>query len=360
MTIREITVGGLMDFIRSEDYSKMNPKPITPSRAVSQAKNPAARPEDIALVYISDNNKLLAFAGILPDEAEGQSETIYSNSGWWVHPEHGRSYGLQVFFKALQNCHLRMFFTDCSAYTKSILEKSGLFSFREPVKGLRYILRSYSAELFRRRNVNRIISFVFSIADVFLNYFVAFRIKSWRKRNSSFGYSFYSVDKIDEDLNGFIRKHSSDYYLKQDGEKLNWIVQNSWLITDNVTPAVSYPFSYITCSFKQEFLVVQNKGQIVAVLLLSLRDNHATIPYVYYDCQHLSQVLKILLNYLFQLKIFSLVVFNHKVLRELENIGMPSFINLKVSRHFGYSKELNDVFSGDKLFQDGEGDVAFT
>jgi hypothetical protein len=103
MKIREITVGELPDFVRSEEYALLKPKPITLSRALSQFKNPQARPEDVALVFASENHTLLAFAGILPHAAKGSEELVFSNSGWWVHPELGRKLGLTVLLKAFQH-----------------------------------------------------------------------------------------------------------------------------------------------------------------------------------------------------------------------------------------------------------------
>ncbi len=360
MITREITVDGLIDFIHSEEFSQLEPKPITPGRAVSQANNPFASPKDIALVYVSDNNKLLAFAGILPEGTEEGEKPIFSNSGWWVHREGGRKYGLQVFIKALQNSYRRMFFTDCSEHTKAILERTGLFTFQKPSAGLRIFLNIYSGDLLRKKGYNRVVSNLFSTADDVLNYLWSFRIKAWKKLNPHQGYTIHSVNLIDEELNRYIKKHSSNYYLKQDGEKLNWIIKYPWIATKGNDLPVSYPFSQVAESFHQEFLVVKNEGITVAVLMLSIRDHHASVPYIYYSGKHLQNTIIVILNFLLQQKVNSLIIFHPEILKVLDKISIPAIFQKKLSRHSGYSKELSGIFSGDKCFQDGEGDVAFT
>ena len=360
MTFHEVKVGGLIDFVNSEQYLNLDPKPITPERARSQAGNPSARPEDTALVYVSENSKLLAFAGSLPDDIYGEPESVFSNSGWWVHPEAGRKYGLPVFLKVFQLCRRRMFFTDCSAHTKHILERTGMFTFQKPAEGLRFIMQFYSGELLHKKGLNRFFAGCFSAADALLNFLYSFRIEAWIKKNALPGYSIQVVKKIEGELEEFIRRHSSNYYLKQGGEKLNWIIQNPWIITGEKSDTVSYPFSHVAKHFKQELLVVRKDEMPVAVILLSIRNNHASVPYIYYNENYLEQILRHMLVFLFQMKVCSLVVSNKEVLKEFDKLGIPSIYRLKIIRHFGYSNELKKFFSGGKSFQDGEGDVVFT
>ncbi len=360
MNFREITVGGLIDFIHSEEYSKLEPKPITSLRAVSQYNNPAAHENDIALVFASENNILLAFAGLLPDNIIGSSEPVFSNTGWWVHPELGRRYGLPVFLKAYTSCHRRMFFTDCSEYTKTILEKTGLFLFQPPLAGSRFFLRFYSGNLFRRKGKGRVITALFSIADAFLNSLFFPWIAYWRKKNLPHGYSVQNVEKINEELDAFIKKHSGKNYLKQYGDKLNWIIQNPWVTDKNNVLPVSYPFSHITNSFRQEFLEVKKNEETVALMCLSIRDNQVSVPYIYCDEKYLIDTIKLLWNHLILSGVESMTIFQADVVKAIRKAKVLFIFKLKIFRFCGYSKELSQVFSGDKKFQDGEGDVAFT
>lgn len=360
MIIREVTIGELEDFITSEAYNTLSPKPISRPRAISQAKNPSGNPNDIALVYMAENQKLIAFAGILPDELADDSEPVYSNSGWWVHPELGRKYGLSVFFKAFQRCNQRMFLTDCTEYTKSILEKTGLFSFRQPLIGQRFILRSYSGVYFKRKAKNVFLSGFFTGIDFLVNTISSFRMAAWRRKFLPVGYTVHFENTIDEELNQFIQNHSSNYFLKQDGDKINWIRQNKWLTEQKDHPDENYPFSLYTNSFRQEFMVISKNGKTVALLFVNHRDNHVSIPYAYFNDDFILEVLILFIDYLMKLKADSLVVFNPKILNVLDQIHVPAIKSLRLIRYSGYSYTIKNLFSEERTFQDGEGDVAFT
>ena len=362
MKIREITVGALPDFIQSLEYKNLHPKPITPARAISQFKNPHAVKDDVALVFVAGNDDmLLAFAGLLPHKITGSGKRIFSNSGWWVHPQYGRKFGLPVFLHALRICRQRMFVADATAHTQSILEKTGLFTCCPPVKGSRFFLRFYSGEWLRKNKKSRFFSYLFSVLDKILNALISLRVSSQLKKNVAEKYSINSRSIIDDGLAEFIKKHPGDSCLMQDTAKLNWIVQNPWVTWTKEGPPLSYPFTYRVESFRQEFLEVKMGSETVALLLLSIRDKHASIPFIYYKKGVLNDVACILWNHLARIKSNSLVVFHQELRMALEKSGKIWLFRKNITRFAGYSKELNPIFAEKKFsFQDGEGDVVFT
>ncbi|HZH72843.1 MAG TPA: hypothetical protein VFD91_10155 [Mariniphaga sp.] len=360
MIVRKVTIGELLDFVKSEEYLALCPKPISPLRAVSQAKNPAGQTDDVALIFVSEEDRLIAFAGLLPDELADAPEPVYSNSGWWVHPELGRKYALSVFLNALQSCNRRMFLTDCTEYTKSILEKTGLFHFQTPMTGERFIFRFYLDNYFKSKSKYQFVSGLFSMLDGLGNMLISYRIKNWRKKYLPAGFTVGLQSEAGSELNEFIRTYSADYILKQDTDKLNWIVQNKWM-TDNMDSLlVDYPFSQYVQSFRQEFLVIHKNSKVVALFLLSWRNHHVSIPYSYFNDKHLSDIVILLIDYLLKRKANSLVVFNPKLLPVVDQLNIPIIKRFNIVRHSGYTNELKELFDGKRFFQDGEGDAAFT
>ena len=359
MEIREISVGELPDFVASEEYKKLHPKPITKLRAISQFKNPSARPGDIALIFAVENTTLLAFAGLLPNLASNDSAPVFSNSGWWANPESGKKMALPLFLKAFQACHRRMFFTDCSEKTKLILEKTGLFSFSPPHTGKRFFLRFYFGAMFRRKGKSKFIASLFSVGDVVLNALNSIRHQFVLKPEFLHEYTMESHAVLPAEINSFIETHSSQYFLKQNVDRLNWIVQNPW-ITDSATDDVSYPFSYRVENFRQEFLAVKKGKEIKALLLLSVRDNHASIPFFYFEKEVPGEIAQNIWAYLMRLKVNSLAIFQSDLVLAMEKNHPPMLFRKKISRFAGCSKELNSIFAQKKFFQDGENDVAFT
>lgn len=361
MIIREITVGALPDFIQGREYENLRPKPITPLRAISQFKNPHAKKDDVALVFVTTNDTLLAFAGLLPHKISESEERVFSNSGWWVHPELGRKFGLPVLMHAFRICQGRMFITDATAHTQSILEKTGLFSFRTPVTGSRFFLQFYSGKWFRKNKKYRFLSYPFSFLDKILNTIFFLRFALLKKNYLPEKYSINSRTIIDGDLANFIKQHPGESFLMQDIDKINWIVKNPWVTTKKEDLAFSYPFTYQVESFKQEFLEIKEGSETVALLLLSVRDNHASVPFIYYKKGVLFEVARLLVAHLALIKSDSLVVFHTELRNALEKTGKIWWFRKNITRFAGYSKELNPIFTEKKFaFQDGEGDVVFT
>jgi hypothetical protein len=361
MKIREITVGELPDFIRSEEYAFLEPKPITPLRAYSQFKNPQARPENVALIFAAENHTLLAFAGILPHAAKGSEEPVFSNSGWWVHPEKGRKLGLSVLLKAFQLCNGRMFLTDCTAHTKLILEKTNLFHFVPPVKGSRFFLRFYAGSFLRRKGEKGPAPFLFSWVDKRLNATLPVWASVVQHKKQHREFSLKVVKFPDAEHAAFIQKNPGKSFLVQDAGKLNWVVQHPWVTTENDNTADLYPFTHKVESFKQEFIEIRRGKKLVTFLLLSVRDNHASVPFIYFKKEVLNDVAQWVWNYLLKIKADSLVVFHPELEEALRKNKRVWLLRKNIVRYAGYSKELETLFTEKEyFFQDGEADVVFT
>ncbi len=357
MEIHEITVGELPDFVASDFFKRLETKPITALRAISQFRNPAASANDVALVIATEKDKLLAFVGLLPDRVANDSIRVFSNSCWWAKTGEGGNVSLPLFLRAFQASHRRMFFTDCLVQTKSILEKTGLFVFSPPNIGFRYFFRFYFGALAKRKGMGKLPVFFFSFSDKILNTLLSIWSRIAFKTRYATGYKVERLRLLPESLFNFIEKNSAEMGLEQSGEKLNWIVQNPWIsVSDS---EVAYPFTYSVESFHQEFLVMRKDAEVKAILLVSVRDNQATIPYAYFDQDLRKEVAQNICAYLMDIKADSLAIFNPVLLRALEKISMQVLFRKKIRRFTGHSKELNFIFA-QKFFQDGEGDVVFT
>lgn len=359
MNIREVKVSELADFVNSEEYEMLDFKPISPLRAVSQFYNPFAKPDDTALVFISEDNKLLGFAGLLPDKLSDDDSPVSSNSGWWIKP--GKNHlALPVFLRALQKCNQQMFFTDCSAQTKSILDKTGMFGFLPPITGERYFLRYCFSQVMSRKGAYDIVINTLGIFDLVLNFLFSLRMKWFMTSKKLKNASIHTIPVIDHELSEFITEHSHNNILKQTGQKLNWIMLHSWLTTDKSTAGIQYPFSYRVEKYAQELLLVKKQNEICGVLLLTIRDGMASVPYIFYRKEFLGDIALQIRVYLETIKAESVVVFNPPLRRAMEITGFPSVYVKNISRFAGYSNNLKTTFEKTRYFQDGDGDVAFT
>lgn len=358
MIIREITVGELPGFVTSEEYRRLEPKPVTEERAVSQFHNPRANPADTALVYAVEGDDLLGFVGLLPDFIQGNPLLpASSNTGWWVHPEKGRSVAMLLFARAFQRCNRRMFLTDATLRSKEILQRTGWFHFSEPVEGVKVILRFYFGNFLRKRSASRLLVDMADLADLLLNGLLSF----WPRRFP--GAEAFQVTEAcakDEKVAQFIRQHNQNELVARGARELEWILQYPWLQTGDPSGTVHYPFSHYTKSFRQQLLAVTRSGRLEGVALLSVRDNHASLPCFYALPETRSRVQAVLLQYLLAQKADSLTVFHPAWVSFLKTSKIKALYRKKLVRYSAVSGELLPLREKFPVLQDGDGDVIFT
>jgi hypothetical protein len=360
MKIVEVTVGELPDFVNSPEYLHLDVKPITPLRAFSQSNNPGASASDLAMVYACENNSLLGFAGLMPANLSHNNGFAASNTGWWVSPQKGKAIGLPLFMKAFNGCNRKMFLTDCTAYTKEILDKTGHFKFFPPMVGKRWFMRFYFGSRLKNKAFENPTSNFVSGIDSMLNTLYIPLTQSGRKNDSSDGYEILQCQKLDGSIAPFIEQHSEKYFLSQDIDKLNWIISNPWVTPQAGAEVINYPFTYMVQSFSQHFLVIRKEGEIRAVVMISMRDNHVALPFYYGSSRWINEVAGILKQHFLNLKANSLIVYNRDLVRAFETIKLPAYYTKNIVRYAGYATALEPCFHVGGLFQDGEADVVFT
>lgn len=135
---------------------------------------------------------------------------------------------------------------------------------------------------------------------------------------------------------------------------------HSWLTTDKSTVGIRYPFSYRVEKYMQEFLLVKKHNEICGVLLLTVRDGMASVPYLFYRKECIRDIALQIRVYLEKINAESVVVYNTPLRRAMKIAGFPSVYKKKISRFAGYSNNLKTTFEKNRYFQDGDGDVAFT
>ncbi len=361
MNLRVVTIGKLPEFVKSDEYARLEPKPITPLRALSQFRNPYARMTDPALVFAAENDVLLAFAGILPHKIPGETEPVYTNTCWWAHPKLGSNFAFPVFLKAFQLCNQRMIFTESTIRTKQLLEKTGLIKTYPPISGTRYFLRFYFGAIMMKKGKSAWICAAFSIVDKILNAFVSLRFPFLMNRKLVDSYSIGKASPSDTDVANFIEHHPGKSSLQQEATKLEWILNNPWITPDRNAPEISYPFSYRVKKFSQEILEIKKDSKIVAVLMLSIRDHLASVPFIYYDPDVLNDIAQLVWSLLVAKKVDSFVVFNTELRKALERNRRIWLFRKNIMRFASHSKQLNSIFTKKEFaFQDGEGDAVFT
>lgn len=387
MQIREITISGLPDFVRSELWQQLQPKPITPLRAISQSLNPRAHADDVALMIAYEQNRLLSLVGILPNSINGQtSQRAFSNSGWWADAEKGRPIAFPLLMKAMALCRERMFMTDLTPHTRNILEKTGRFDFPDIPCGIRGFLQFNLHEILpvkvpSTRKVRPLLQF----SDHALNLMLApvrlinhqrFRIKALKaetkpgqavfNHSSGAGLKNIKVETLhllNKELYAYIEKHSENEFIRRSGKELEWIVNYPWITTNDQNPSaplVDYPFSHLVKGFEQYFLHLSASGKTIGLLLISMRDGHMKVPYAYFDRTDAPLILKEIYRQAVLKNAVTLTLFLPELVNATRSSAHPFIFKKHIKRLAAVSKQLSPPFSQYPRLQDGDGDVVFT
>ena len=124
-----ITISELESFVQSPAFQQAANIPISTRRAISQANNPRAQPDDVALVLIYEKDILLGYLGLVPDYlyVNGQPERICWMSCIWVNPEaRGKGIAKQLLHSAHERWEGRLLATEFTAPAKQLYDKLGL------------------------------------------------------------------------------------------------------------------------------------------------------------------------------------------------------------------------------------------
>lgn len=387
MQILEITIGELDDFTKGELWQQLEPKPITPLRAVSQSKNPRAKADDVALIIAYEGKTLAGLAGILPDTVNGLSDQrASSNTCWWVNGDKGRKLALPLFMKAFVLCGQRMFLTDMTPHTRSILEKTNWFEFPSVDYGMRGFLKFNLHEILpaKRPSLQKLTPLI-RLCDLALNLLISplrylnrkrFGVKNGKvagqpgkavfNRSSSFEHKNIKIeirDSLNQELHAFMKQHSCHEFIRRSTPEIEWIVRHPWIKTQQeATPAdaYNYPFSHIAGHFEQYFLHLSTDEKTSGLLLISIRDGHMKVPYAWFDEKNAELILQQIYHQALQKNTITLTLFRPSLVKAMHSAPHPFVFKKPIRRLVAISRELSELYHRYPDLQDGDGDVAFT
>lgn len=361
MQIREIKVGELPEFIKSDEFKNLDIKPITELRAISQYNNPDANPEDIALIYVVENNELLGFAGLLPKFVNNENTRIFANSCWWAHPEKGRGIAIPLFYKLVEKANFSLFLSESTTHAKTILEKTGLFGPINQNTGIRGFMRFYLADIsVKYFPNNKWLSFPLQLLDFLLNLLLIPRRLYFLKKFDKTSFNIEPVSKINKEIEEFIIQNCSSEFVQKNSASFEWFKNYPWLTEKAKLDTVNYPFTYLVNNFELNYFVFKYENEIKAFVAISNRDNLSKIPFIYFDNNDSKEVTHTIMKLIMKKKYNSLVVFHPVIVDFMQQNKMPFYYRKKEIKYSGTTKQIYDIFKQKPTMQDGDGDVIFT
>ena len=363
MQIETIKVNDLVSFVESEAYKNSNRIAITRLRAMSQALNPRASADDIALIVAKDeNNRLLSYFGLLPDLIwiDNQPQKMWWSSCWWGDETVSNNGSMQLFYLACKLTNSSLYFPELTPETKFVLKRIKKFSIKEFDNGVRGYLKLNFAGILPSRNSGfRKIKPLLAILDSIVNALHRPILSVWKNRLAAQNINYKVLNQIDAETTQFISEHNENELFRRNKDELNWIINNPWISTNELQPNQDYAFTYHVKQFKNIPVKIYKNNQLSAFFLLLIHNGKAILTYCYSDQNTtVSDLINVLYLQLLDNDIHTFTAFNNDISNHILQSKNLFLLTRKQIKSVSFPKELDPEISSSKI-QHGDGDCVF-
>lgn len=363
MEIRRLNKKALQEFINSEKFDSLPLIPVTKYRALSHLTNPRAADDDVLLLMAFEDNKMAGYLGVLADHLY-DGDKIYK-VGWLsasgVDPNQRRK-GIagKLLQAALDSWNNQILVADWVPSSFGVYEKSGAFTelaHREGVEAnIRFNLReNYPAKALPKR-------ILLVAADKILNAFNAVRLLFALRNNNPL---YEKVDGLDDESVQFMSRWKDSELFRRSKKEFAWILKYPWVLQKSP----EYPqrderfiFSSVCNEFRHEIIKIQNSSrEMIALLMLTVRNKSLQIPYVYCQSEHVEAVVRFIYHYMYEKKIKGVVLYEARLADYILKNKTPFISKQKTAIPYIITKSLAaKLKESGKTIQDGDGERVFT
>ena len=169
------------------------------------------------------------------------------------------------------------------------------------------------------------------------------------------------VNTWDSSITDLIRRGSAMEMIRRGEAEFDWIRDYPWIMQgkpdDNTR---RYNFSSVARRFEHRRIRLSEGDSVRAFLIITMRDNHLKVPYLYYDKKSLPDVMDFLLHYTISSHARYISVFHEELAESLLKYKSPMIWKKRIIRYTAISKELAGMLPETYILQDGDGDSVFT
>lgn len=363
ITLRRITAGQLAAFVESEEFTHFSELPITKQRAMSQAGNPRAKPDDTVLILANRDGQLVGYIGLLPDELHGPSGML--RAGWlstlWVDPrQRGSGIGKRLLDEAFEAWHDHVAVTNYTPEAARLYHRSGRFVMAKEPAGVRGYLR-FNLHLLLPARYPRYKRWTWALwfIDLISNVPNDVRIWIWHRLNR-IRIRYHETRSIDEEMNALIESNLDQHLMRRRKHDLEWIINSPWILQG--TRDKRYLFSSADSRFEQKFLkVLGNDGAVSGFVMITIRKRDMRVPYCFVkENSAYGDIAAVMVEMLIRERLNMITVLNAGLAGALRRRG-SFWLRRKFSRPYLFSKTLWMRLGepNHSLIQDGDADAAF-
>ncbi len=276
MDIRVYTTGNILEFVNSDQFSRLKSIPITRHRASSYAHNPRSDSSDKILFVAFENEEIIGYLGALPEKIFYQEEWRRMTwlSCFWIDPQfRGKNISKQLFDMAMKEWDKTAMITNMKPGTLKIYERTGYF--QDPVTriGIRGYLRFNLSEILPPKGgVFAKIKPVFQAIDFVFNIFNAIRLVFYPGYKIDNDIHYEYVEEISPEAGELIDKCNQSYLIRRGKQELEWVKNYPWVLEqeENADNRRYYFSSVSKRFFYQQVEFHDENGNVVAYLMLSI------------------------------------------------------------------------------------------
>jgi GNAT superfamily N-acetyltransferase len=342
--------------------------PISTHRAISHAANPRVAPTDTIMHIAWQDGVMVGYLGVLADGLYDAHATLH-RCGWlscmWVDPAlRGKGIAKQLLASVMAHWGEHILVTEFTPEAKALYDRSGKFVALGEKQGLRCFLRFEGADVLCRKHPRlEPVKPLLQLADTLLNIPNDLRLKLVKSRYATTDRSWEPIQQIDSDTATFINNFRTNTLVQRSAIDIDWILQYPWLIPSTpTTESRRYHFSSVAGVFATLCYRLVIGGKIQAVVIMTIRDGHIKIPYLYTDESTMAQVMSHIYDTCYRHSVHTMTIYQPLVIAYLARHRHPFIYLHAISRSYIITQQLAaHIATGlPPLLQDGDADCAFT
>lgn len=348
----------LLLFIQSDIYAAMPVLPISKHRAISHIHNPRANDNDVLLILAYENNNLLGYLGVLPDDIYAYNGEIF-HVGWlsciWVSPmARGKGIAKKMVLKAYEAYKHQLLITNFTREAGLLYHKLGIFENLPDMDGYRYYRRMCLADILPNRfPKTKPLKFLFKLFDASFNLFWSPFLKQ-KNNQLKFKNALPSKDYL-------IRSNIFDVSVgfKRSEKEFKWIEDYPWIkqVKTKSKEAEKYHFSSEEKHFESMFVQINEKEEVLGYIKYIFRNGHLRIPYILYSTTHIEIFAKAITQLVLQKDASYITLFLPVDVKR--KLNFRYIYKKAIIRQFKITTELIRKINAITIF-DGDGDASFT
>ncbi len=358
MEFKTFHKSSLKTLIESEVFQSWNNIPISFHRAISHIANPRALEKDVLLIIVTDDEQLIGYLGLLPDDLifNTQKQHVAWLSCLWLDAAYrGKQIVQQMLKIANKNWGENMLISGVVPQIEKIYSKSGYFNHIFELKGLKiYAGFDFSTWLPPKHAIFRKTQGLLKVADNFFNLFCFVKTQDIQS-NINCNKAIFN-----DALQQFLAKTASPYLAQKSFIDWQWMLTYPWVL-EKGKPEPRYYFTSVADQFQYLSYQFANKeDEIVGFVIFNIRDKTLKMPALYGFEQIENELLVLIKQIIKQYNIASFVTFQDGLINAIQNGKLSGYYKKEQSRKIFIGNSINFNALSQDLFQDGDGDLGFT